>query len=573
MDLTLVTELIFILFGAFVGGVVATKLKQPLVVGYIFAGLLLGAVVPFIKDSSHAVSTLAEIGVALLLFTLGLEFSLDRLKKVGKPAVVGAILQMTAVTAIFTAIVAIFFNQPLNVAVFVGVVFSLSSTAVVAKILSERGETESSHGDLIMAWLIVQDLAVVPIMLVVPILTSGQAFNPVTFSFGLLKSLLAIYLIFLFGRKTVPFLFRKLALYDNRELLLISAFLFCLAVAGISTMVGLSFAIGSFIAGMLLSTTAVNHEVFTEIRPLRDLFSSVFFVSLGFLISISGIYIAIVPALLLSLLVIIIKIIVILGIALGLNYYSKIAFYTAFALFEVGEFGFILANIGLDEGILQNNVYQVVVLTSIITITLTPFIYSNAPSLYRALKRTTKTYAPKIYYYIYENLDSDAKMPRPRTLNISHHVILIGYGRVGKYISNFLDQADVKYVVVDMHYKTLLGLRKKGIHSVYGDAVNLDVLKVANLKKAKAVIIASPDFVTNELILKNVRRENPEAKVVIRSQREEDIAKLSIKGVKHIVEPEFEASVEISSKTLKIYDFSGRDVRRLINSVRKERKY
>lgn len=573
MDLNLLTELTLILFGAFVGGVAATKLKQPLVVGYIFAGLILGAIVPFIRDSSHAVSTLAEIGVALLLFTLGLEFSLDRLKKVGRPAVIGAILQMTVVATIFTIIMVVFFNQPLNVAIFVGVVFSLSSTAVVAKILSERGETESSHGDLIMAWLIVQDLAVVPVMLLVPILTSGSAFNPVSFGLGLLKSFLAIYLIFLFGKKTVPYLFKKLALYDNRELLLISAFLFCLAVAGIGTTFGLSFAVGSFIAGMLLSTTAVNHEVFTEIRPLRDLFGSVFFVSLGFLISISGIYSAIIPALVLSFLVIVIKIVVILGISLGLNYYSKIAFYTAFALFEVGEFGFILANIGLTEGILQESVYQIIILTSIITITLTPFIYSKAPSLYKGLKRISKRYTPQLYNYIYKNLDSDAKMPRPRKLHISHHVILIGYGRVGKYISNFLDKAGVKYVVVDMHYKTLLGLRKKGIYSVYGDAVNIDVLKVANLKKAKAVIIASPDFVTNELILKNVRRENPEAKVVVRSQHQEDIAKLTIKGVKHIVEPEFEAGVEISSKTLRLFDFRGREVRKLINNVRRERKY
>ena len=573
MDFNLLIELTLILVGALLGGLVFFKLGQPIVIGYIFAGLLLGSFFPNFKSEAPFVSLIAEIGVALLLFTIGLEFSLDRLKKVGKPGILGAVLQILIVVAIFALLLPQIFGFSYKTALFLGAIASLSSTALVSKMLSEKGELESSYGDLILAWLIVQDLAVVPLMLILPVLTQEKNIEVVPILLSIIKAVITMYLIFMLGKKGIPFIFKKLALFDNRELLLVSAFLFCIGLATISEFIGLSFSIGAFLAGMLLSTSVVNHEVFTEIRPLRDLFSSIFFVSLGYLISFSTILENVWLILLVSALVIVFKVIVVLFLVLFFNYHSKLAFVSSLALFQIGEFSFILAKLGFDKGILNLSVYQIAISSSLITLILTPFIFSKATVIYKFFRNFVKKYVPHFYRFLFKILDSDAKMPRPRKLKIKDHIVLVGYGRVGKYIGRILDLTGNDYVIIDLHYKTISDLRRRGVHSIYGDAINEDVLSLAQIAKAKGIVIAVPDVVTSELVLKSSRRMNPGIKVIARAHREEDIARLSIRGVKDIIEPEFEASLEMGERILKILNHKSHDIASFITKVRDERRY
>ena len=573
MDFNLLIELTLILVGALLGGLVFFKLGQPIVIGYIFAGLLLGSFFPNFKSEAPFVSLIAEIGVALLLFTIGLEFSLDRLKKVGKPGILGAVLQILIVVAIFALLLPQIFGFSYKTALFLGAIASLSSTALVSKMLSEKGELESSYGDLILAWLIVQDLAVVPLMLILPVLTQEKNIEVVPILLSIIKAAITMYLIFMLGKKGIPFIFKKLALFDNRELLLVSAFLFCIGLATISEFIGLSFSIGAFLAGMLLSTSVVNHEVFTEIRPLRDLFSSIFFVSLGYLISFSTILENVWLILLVSALVIVFKVIVVLFLVLFFNYHSKLAFVSSLALFQIGEFSFILAKLGFDKGILNLSVYQIAISSSLITLILTPFIFSKATVIYKFFRNFVKKYVPHFYRFLFKILDSDAKMPRPRKLKIKDHIVLVGYGRVGKYIGRILDLTGNDYVIIDLHYKTISDLRRRGVHSIYGDAINEDVLSLAQIAKAKGIVIAVPDVVTSELVLKSSRRMNPGIKVIARAHREEDIARLSIRGVKDIIEPEFEASLEMGERILKILNHKSHDIASFITKVRDERRY
>ena len=573
MDFNLLIELTLILVGALLGGLVSFKLGQPIVIGYIFAGLLLGSFFPNFKSEAPFVSLIAEIGVALLLFTIGLEFSLDRLKKVGKPGILGAVLQILIVVAIFALLLPQIFGFSYKTALFLGAIASLSSTALVSKMLSEKGELESSYGDLILAWLIVQDLAVVPLMLILPVLTQEKNIEVVPILLSIIKAVITMYLIFMLGKKGIPFIFKKLALFDNRELLLVSAFLFCIGLATISEFIGLSFSIGAFLAGMLLSTSVVNHEVFTEIRPLRDLFSSIFFVSLGYLISFSTILENVWLILLVSALVIVFKVIVVLFLVLFFNYHSKLAFVSSLALFQIGEFSFILAKLGFDKGILNLSVYQIAISSSLITLILTPFIFSKATVIYKFFRNFVKKYVPHFYRFLFKILDSDAKMPRPRKLKIKDHIVLVGYGRVGKYIGRILDLTGNDYVIIDLHYKTISDLRRRGVHSIYGDAINEDVLSLAQIAKAKGIVIAVPDVVTSELVLKSSRRMNPGIKVIARAHREEDIARLSIRGVKDIIEPEFEASLEMGERILKILNHKSHDIASFITKVRDERRY
>jgi len=368
-------------------------------------------------------------------------------------------------------------------------------------------------------------------------------------------------------------LFKRLALFDNRELLLVSAFMFCIGVSLVASFLGLSFAIGAFLAGLLLSTSAVNHEVFTEIRPLKDLFSSVFFVSLGFLISLGVLFHYFFIALMLALLVMIIKVLVILVLVIFFNYHSKLAFLTAVALFQIGEFSFILAKVGLEANILSTEIFQLVIASSILTILLTPVAYNYAPSVYKGFRNFVKQYVPKFYDLIFNIADSDAKMPRPRRSKLKNHMILVGYGRVGSYIGKVLSLTAIPYVVIDLHFRTLQDLRKRGVFSIYGDAINKDILKLANISQAKGVIIAVPDIVTNELILNNIRSLNPSAEVIVRAHRPEDIAKLTIRGVKHIIEPEFEASMQIGEKVLKFFGTERKEINALLRKTREDRKY
>lgn len=575
LETALLIKLSLILLAAVVGGFLAFKYKQPVVIGYILAGLALGTVFPFFSGDYDLdiVTLIAEIGVALLLFTIGLEFSMSRLKKVGKPGILGSILQVVFTIVIFTLLLTVVFNFDIKISLFLGAVFSLSSTAVVAKILSEKNALETGHGDLTMAWLIVQDLAVIPMLLLLPIVTSSEAFNIVSIIFSITKAFLFIYLVLLLGRKTIPFLFKRLALYDNRELLLISAFLLCIFIATLAHIAGISFAIGAFLAGILVSSSAVNHKVFAEIRPLRDVFSSVFFVSLGFLISAQTLFANLLVSLSLALLVILVKILLVFLLILVFNYHSKIAFLTSFAIFQIGEFSFILAQVGYSSGVLSLQIYQVVISASIITLIITPFLFNNANYYYKWFKDFTYKYLPKIYNFIFVDLDSDAKMPRPRRVKMKDHIILIGYGRVGGYIGKILDLAGIPYVVVDMYYKTLYDLRKKGVISIYGDATNEDVLVAAGAEKARAAVIATPDIVTNELVLKNLRKVNPSLFVVARAHRIEDIASLSIRGVKHIVEPEYEAGIRIAENLLRHFDTQGKEIRKMLNEVRKNWRF
>lgn len=571
MDYSLLIDLALILFGGTVGGILATKFKQPLVLGYIVSGLFLGSLIPHFRGESDITTIIAEIGVSLLLFTLGLEFSINRLKSVGKPGVLGAIFQILLVILIFTGILPFILDIEFNVALYLGGIFALSSTAVVAKMLSDKGDLDSSHGDLIMAWLIVQDIAVVPLTLILPQIASSGGFDLVPLLLSMAKSLVAIYLLLILGKKTVPYLFKKLALFDNRELLLVSAFMFCLVVSLLANFIGLSFAVGAFLAGLLLSTSAVNHEVFTEIRPLRDMFSSVFFVSLGFLISLGVLYNYFFIALFLALLVLFVKFLVVLVLVIFFNYHSKLAFLTSIALFQIGEFSFILAKVGFDADIIPKSIFQVVIASSIITILLSPVAYNFAPRVYKNFRNFVKQYVPFLYNSIFNIADSDAKMPRPRKVQLKDHMILVGYGRVGGYIGKVLGQTNISYVVIDLHYRTLSELRKRGIPSIYGDAINRDILKLANISDAKGVIIAIPDIVTNELILNNIRSLNPNAQVIIRAHRPEDIARLSIRGVKNIIEPEFEAALVIAKRILRSANVPSTS--KIINKVRKEQKY
>jgi len=571
----LITEIAIVVLAAFLGGLTAHRFKIPLVVGYLVVGLVFGSVYSEKIQSREFINFFSEIGIALLLFTLGLEFSLDRLKVVGRPAITAGVVQI-----LFTAILGLLFipailNIDYKEALFLGFAVSLSSTAVVVKILYDRGEIDTPYGELQVGWLIAQDLAVLPLMVFLPLL-SDRGVGETDGIWGIIvpvfKSGLLLYLTLVLGRKIIPILFKKLALFNNRELLLLASFAFAIIFSALTNELGMSFALGAFLAGLILSTASVNHEVFAEVRPIRDLFASIFFVSIGFLVSISFLIKNIIPILLLTLFVIFFKFAIVFFVSLFLKYHTKTAFLTGVGLFQIGEFSFILASMGRSEGILEDRLVSILTASAILTLIISPFASLRAPLFYKKIFTFLKIKYPKFYNKFFKSKDMRVSFPTREELK--GHVLVIGFGRVGRQICHILDIANTSYVVIDQNLKSLDYLKRQGKPYVYGDAIEGEILELAGIKNAKAVVVAIGDVTDSELILNHSLRLNPKAKFVARAHKDIDAARLKIRGVASVIQPEFEASISLARAALYAHDaLDIKDIESYLARARKEYRY
>ncbi len=558
-SIALIETLFLVFLSAIVGGIIAKKLHQPPLIGYVALGVLFGNLFASSTNSSF-LQQIADAGVTLLLFTIGLEFSFHRLRKV-----LGTLV-WAVTTQILVTILACYFLflwlgfDPLP-SLYIAVACSLSSTAIVVKILSERGELETVPGELSTGWLVIQDLSVIPIMIILPTLVAVSRVGNVAFSavviailLSLLKSGLAILVILYLGRKGIPALLNLAAAIDSREIFL----LFTVGIVFLSAIttyaLGLSGALGAFIAGLLISETSQNHAIFAEIRPLRDLFAVVFFVSLGMVLPI-GQVLPIIPLLLgIVVVVMVIKWFLTFGLTRYLGNHRKTSFLVALAVTQMSEFGFIIAKEGMDAKVLNNERYVFLVALTFLTMFAGSSLVSYGHRLYYWFYRTIGKAMPHIF-------SNKAELsPNREELPIKDHIVICGYGRVGKYIGRALDMAGIPYLVVDYNYATVALLRSKGVQVVYGDPADKDVLDYAQVDFAKAVIIAIPDRHTQEMIISNAQTLNRHIKIICRTHHEEDQPRLKSLGVTTIVQPEFEASLSIIERLLPEFGVSQDDI-------------
>jgi len=566
-------QLSIILFAALIGGIVAYRLKQPLVVGFLLAGVILGNIPSRNFMQSSVISFFGELGIALLLFSLGLEFSIKRISSVYKIAVLGGILQIIMSALLGFLILPQLLHTSRGESTFVALLIAFSSTAVVAKILAERGALNSLQGEILLGWLIIQDIAVLPVMAMLPLFSGAE----LSFKSGiiiLLKPLIVLYLVLIIGRKIAPKLFVRLALLHNRELMTLLSFVFCVLFALGALSLGLSFALGAFLAGVCLAASGVNDEVFSEIKSVRDIFAAVFFTALGFLVNIKFLYAHIPLILAVSLLILIIKFSVVFGLVLYMGYHSKIAFFVGLGLVQIGEFSFILAKIGLDKNVLNSGTFQVIISSAVATIILTPFLFNKMDAFYNKIRKITKLKLPKMYERIFIRLDEAAiYAPRDELKEMRRHTIIIGYGRVGRAAARILDLAKYPYVVVDINYQNLKYLRNRGTANIFGDAEDEDILRLAGLEKARILIIAKPGKSENVHILRIARRLNPGIKIVIRVHSENEAAHFVIEGVKEVVEPEEAAARELAQKALILLGAEKEQIENVMEIFEDERKY
>lgn len=558
-----IVNIAIVLAIALVGGMIAHRLRQPVILGYLLVGVAVGPYGFGIVGDLGLIETLATIGVALLMFTVGLEISYSQMRQAGKVGIWGGIIQIVATFALGLLAGKFLFRWPLTEAAFFGILISLSSTMVGLKMLMERGELDSIHGRIMIAILIVQDLSVVLMMVGVPVFgASLQSLLP-TFAVAVGKAVLSLGVAVALGLWVLPWLLGRVAGVRSRELFLLTVLIFCFGAAFGTYIFGLSIAFGAFVVGLLLRESIFAHQALAEITPLRDVFATLFFVSLGMLLSpqfVVGNWSTVIIAVVI---IIAIKFLVCYGIARLFGYGNRTALFVGAGLIQIGEFSFILAQAGMDSGIMSEYLYSLVIASAVITMLLTPLFMGLTSVLYPRLARVTASgaTAAKVVKYVPSSVEMEPHRPLSE-------VVICGYGRVGRNIAQSLNGLKIPCLVIDMDPELISDLCGKGENCIYGDASNAHVLSLAGLDKAKILIVTYPDPLVVVTTVKNALRINPKLQIVARVHRKKESEFLESLGVSELISPEYEASFEFVRRTLASVGWSRARIQQAMSKLR-----
>lgn len=553
-------DLVIVLTTALVGGMLARLLRLPIILGYLVGGIAIGPYGFGLVHDLETIHTLATIGVILLLFTLGLEFSLSELKRIGKVAILGGIVQILLTAAVGFALGRLVGFTMLE-SVFFGFLIALSSTMIVLKILMERGELDSGHGRIMIGILLVQDLSVVPLMIIMPAM-SGEGEVWLSLGIAVAKAILFIGVMLGLGIWGLPWLLRRVAAGRSRELFLLTVVTLCLAAAVGAYFFGLSAAVGAFIAGLLISQSAFARQAFADIVPLRDTFVALFFVSLGMLADPHFVVGNVAIIAIVVVVIVVAKFIICSLIPWFFGYSPKTVLFVGMGLIQIGEFSFILAGVGREAGLISSYLYSLTLTSAIVTMVLTPFALGFASFLYRRLSQGERL--GKLV----------ARRPDPgwrdKQWQLSGHAVICGHARVGSTLSRVLERRKFPYLVIDLNPQVISRLHSEGVPCIYGDAGNPEILAHAQLDKARVLICTFHDFIAVELTTRNALRINPRLDIVARVPRDADVELLKGIGVSELVRPEFEASLEITRHTLHRFGVTSPEIQHILSGLRRE---
>src|SRR5829696_4324465 len=529
-------DIALILVAAFLGGVVARRLGLPLILGYILAGVIVGPNTggPTVGDV-HEIELLAEIGVALLLFAIGLHFTLGELRPVRRIALIGTLIQLL-LTIAFGYGIGLLLGLGNSEAIWLGALISLSSTAVVLKALSEGGVLNTLSGRVIIGMLKVQDIAVVPLLILLPELGNvGEGLSEL--GVAALEAALFVAGMALFGARIFPWLMARVASWNSRELFLISVVATGLGVGYGTDLFGLSFAFGAFVAGMVLSQSDYSHQALADIGPLRDVFAMLFFVSVGMLLD---------PAFLLD------EAATVAAVVLAVFLFKGLLFAGLTRAFGYGN----IAPVAIGMEAISPRTYSIALTTAVITMSLTPFATRAAPILYGWWRER----------FPMEPLKT---VDLPKT-GLKDHVVIVGYGRVGGFVARMLGRLEQPFVVVDVDPSRVDTARESEIPIVYGDATAEPVLEAAGAGEARLVLVTVPDAVGTRLVVERARALKPDVHIVVRSTSAEQLEDLSRLGVYEAVQPELEAGLELGRQALAHLGIGAGEIQRFSDQVRQE---
>jgi len=528
-------DIVIIVVAALLGAIIAQKLKQPLILGYIFAGILVGPYTGGITIGDiHEIELLAEIGVALLLFALGLEFSINELKPVRNIALIGTPIQIF-LTVLFGYFLGRYLGWPNVKSLWFGSLISLSSTMVTLKTLMNRGLLGTLSSRVMIGILIVQDLAVIPMMIILPQLSDPKTGLPLL-ALAVVKSIVFIGFMFFLGRKLLPRLLSYLAQWNSRELFLLSITTMGLGIGYATYLFGLSFAFGAFVAGMVLSDSDYGHQALSDIIPLRDIFGLLFFTSVGMLLDPLFIFKNWQEILFLILVIMLFKGILFAVVTKIFGYINIIPLAVGLGLFQVGEFSFVLARVGLDAKAIDQNMYSLILAVSVLSMVLTPFASGLAVPLYKFKKRLFR----------YEPLQTE-NIPKS---GFTDHIIIAGGGRVGQHIAGVLTHINIPFIIIELNHQRMLECKDAEFPVIYGDMCQPSVIEAAKIKDSRLLLITTPSLITAREIMKQALSLKPDLHIVARSEGIEQARKLYEDGAYMAVLPEMESGLEIARQAL-----------------------
>lgn len=560
---TFIIDLTTVLGASALGGFIANRLRQPVLLGYLACGLIIGPFGLGQISQIEEIQSLAEIGVAFLLFALGVEFSLSELKRVKDIAIKGSILQIgltIALVAVWTTLWG-WVETPIE-GIFMGAVLSLSSTAVVLKTLTERGEVNTIHGQVMLAILIAQDLALGLMLAVLPALNQPDNLIPAAIA-AIVKVVLFFAAAIAGGYWIVPHVMSTVAKTENNELFLLTTIALCLGVALITAELGLSIEMGAFVAGLIISEIDYADRALAKMIPLRDTFACLFFASIGMLIDPHTLWQNFGVIIGLVILVMVGKAMIILPIIWRFGYSFKTSVISSLGLNQIGEFSFVLAVTGERLGFIGQDRYDLLIGTTAITLVLTPIGMKFAPEIARQLAAV-----PLIANYLQQRPQNrDISVPK----TICNHIVVAGYGRVGRVIVRVLRDRGYQVLAIENSEAAIRRLRKENIPYIYGDADVELVLEKAHLDRAKAIAIALPDPSSSRILLQQVLNLAPNIDIVARSHSDREIDLLTKLGATEVVQPEFEAALEMGRQILVTLGEDRSSVSSALQEIRRDR--
>jgi CPA2 family monovalent cation:H+ antiporter-2 len=540
------------------------RLKLPLLVGLMLTGIAIGPYGLGLIKELEAIEILAEIGVMLLLFTIGLEFSLHRLREMKRLILVGGGLQV-GLTITATAVAAILFGRQINQAMFFGFLVALSSTAIVLKSYAERNEVDAPHGRAAVGILIFQDISIVLMMLLVPVLGGKDAVSFEAIAAKLGASLLGLIVIVAVAWLLVPLLLKKIVGLKSPEVLLLLVVLVCLGISFVTAQFGLSLALGAFIAGMVLADSDYTHQVTADILPFRDVFNSIFFVSIGMLLSLSALVENLSTVLLWVLLLVAGKALIVWSVIQLLGFPQRMAAMSALGLAQIGELSFVLAKAGRSADLLPDADYQSFLGASIISMIATPFMIAAAPHFgYFVQSIVPDKKSAK------DTIELEEEMHITSTGGLNNHVIIVGYGLNGRNLARVLRAVAVSYTILELNAEVVREAKEKGEKINFGDATRREVLHHAHIEKANALVLAMSDPQAARRTVRQARALNEKIYIVVRTRYTSEITELLRFGADEVIPEEFETSIEIFSRVLLRYGIDRHTIENQIERVRRQ---
>ena len=540
MDQSFIILTAIILSLALLGGYIATSLKQYIVIGYILMGVLIGSIFTSITHSQNYISILASIGVTLLIFLNGTEFSLERIKNYRKVIVWGSIIQTIFVSIIMTFLIHILHLKFIS-AITIGIALSMSSTVIVSKVLKDLDRNYSQIGEITISWLMIQDLLTIPVII---FFNSNLPTHYIIFPIiiAILKSVVILIIIYYLGSAIIPYALDKIAQTEIRELLVLSVIAILFIIISIASLFGISTIVAAFIAGLIISKSLLHHQISQEIKPFKDLFSVFFFILIGTVTPITFVIGHIFQIILAVIFLIVVKTIITFAILKFAKFHSNMAFNISSNVMQAGEFSFVIGTVALSSHFIGDNAYYLLLAVTIITMILTPFTIQNDVKIYQTLRDFTKRILPILYKYIFDKdqelADHELKHPG---------IIIVGYGRVGKHTAEILRSNHMKTTVIDFNQNLINAQKKKDktISFIYGEADSIEIIKSSGIEHAKILILTTPDIETNYKIVQIVKNLNTNVKIIARSHLPKHKEILKSFGVEHIVEPEKETALSI----------------------------